>query len=111
MFTTNLTGYQETFTDPSYLGAYSNQFYGGDLQGITDELDYLQSLGVTAIWFNPIFEAASNHAYDTQDYYSVDHFFGTNAEFEKFVRQAEKSGRLLLRDQRHQRARDLGAGA
>ena len=46
--------------------------YGGDLQGVMEKLDYLQSLGVEAIWFNPIFVSPSSHRYDTQDYEHVD---------------------------------------
>ena len=51
-------------------------FYGGDLQGILDKLDYLQSLGVEALYLNPIFVSPSTHKYDTQDYDHVDPHFG-----------------------------------
>ena len=47
-------------------------FYGGDLQGVMDKLDYLRSLGVEAIYFNPIFVSPSNHKYDAQDYEHID---------------------------------------
>ena len=47
-------------------------FYGGDLQGVMNKLDYLKSLGVEAIYFNPIFVSPSNHKYDTQDYEHID---------------------------------------
>lgn len=49
-----------------------NNFYGGDLQGVYQKLDYLQELGVEAIYFNPVFVSPSNHKYDTQDYDHVD---------------------------------------
>lgn len=49
-----------------------NCFYGGDLQGVREKLDYLQDLGVEAIYFNPIFVSPSNHKYDTQDYDYID---------------------------------------
>ena len=52
-------------------------YMGGDLKGVDQYLDYLQSLGVTALYFNPIFDAASNHGYDTQDYYRIDPYLGT----------------------------------
>ncbi|MCK4316423.1 MAG: alpha-amylase, partial [Anaerolineae bacterium] len=52
-------------------------FFGGDLRGITKKLDYLEDLGVTVIYFNPIFKAPSNHLYDTTDYYRIDPYFGT----------------------------------
>ena len=57
-------------------GRYSDNFYGGDLQGILDRLDYLQSLGVTVLYLNPIFESPSNHKYDTTDFLRIDDNFG-----------------------------------
>ncbi|MBQ9059335.1 MAG: glycoside hydrolase family 13 protein [Atopobiaceae bacterium] len=51
-------------------------FYGGDLQGVINKLDYLQSLGVEAIYFNPLFISPSSHGYDTQDYSHIDPHFG-----------------------------------
>jgi alpha-glucosidase len=52
-----------------------NNFYGGDLQGVMDMLDYLQDLGVEGVYFNPIFVSPSNHKYDTQDYDYIDPHF------------------------------------
>ena len=58
--------------------------YGGDIQGIIDRLDYLQDLGITAIYLTPIFESPSSHKYDTRMYHHVDNNFGPNpAEDEK----------------------------
>lgn len=54
----------------------TRQFYGGDLQGVIDKLDYLQKLGIEVIYFNPIFVSPSNHKYDTQDYDYIDPHFG-----------------------------------
>lgn len=54
----------------------TRQFYGGDLQGVIDKLDYLEKLGVQVIYFNPIFVSPSNHKYDTQDYDYIDPHFG-----------------------------------
>ena len=54
-------------------------FKGGDLLGVMDHLDYLQDLGITALYFNPIFASASNHRYHTYDYYTVDPFLGGNS--------------------------------
>lgn len=51
-------------------------FYGGDLQGVKDKLDYLQELGVEVIYFNPLFVSPSNHKYDNQDYDYIDPHFG-----------------------------------
>lgn len=53
-------------------------FQGGDLRGIVDRLDYLQDLGITALYLNPIFAAASNHRYHTYDYFQVDPLLGGN---------------------------------
>lgn len=52
------------------------EFYGGDLQGIIDKLDYLKDLGIQVIYMNPIFVSPSNHKYDCQDYDNVDPHFG-----------------------------------
>ena len=57
-------------------GSYSKLFYGGDLQGIIDKLDYLQDMGVNTLYLNPIFESPSNHKYDTTDYSLIDDNFG-----------------------------------
>ena len=54
----------------------TRQFYGGDLQGVFDKLEYLEKLGVEVIYFNPIFVSPSNHKYDTQDYDYIDPHFG-----------------------------------
>ena len=56
----------------------SSTFYGGDLDGIVERLPYLQGIGVTALYLNPIFTAPSNHKYDTEDYYQVDPYLGGN---------------------------------
>ena len=52
------------------------EFYGGDLKGVLDKLDYLQELGVEVIYFNPLFVSPSNHKYDIQDYDYIDPHFG-----------------------------------
>ena len=59
---------------PAQMGV--REFYGGDLQGVLDKLDYLQDLGVDAIYFNPIFVSPSNHKYDIQDYDYIDPHYG-----------------------------------
>lgn len=73
-------------------------FFGGDLQGVLDKLDYLQSLGVTVIYFNPIFDAGSNHGYDTRNYLNIQPFFGTNADFETLAAAAEARGIKIVLD-------------
>ena len=56
-----------------------HRFYGGDLQGVIDKLDYLQELGVEGIYFNPLFLSPSNHKYDVRDYDHIDPHFGSLA--------------------------------
>ncbi|GIX45671.1 MAG: hypothetical protein KatS3mg130_2079 [Candidatus Sumerlaea sp.] len=63
--------------------------YGGDLQGVIEKLPYLKSLGVGAIWFNPIFQSESLHKYDATDYRHVDDQFGYAGEYEKTVAQED----------------------
>ncbi len=63
-------------------------FQGGDLYGVAEELDYLQALGITAIYFNPIFSSASNHRYHTYDYFAVDPLLGGNAALSELLEQA-----------------------
>ena len=67
---------------PLYPGAplKNNHFYGGTLWGITEKLDYFKSLGVNTLYLSPIFDAASNHKYDTGDYMSIDSMFGGEEE-------------------------------
>ena len=59
---------------PAYMGV--REFYGGDLQGVLNKLDYLQELGVEVVYFNPLFVSPSNHKYDIQDYDYIDPHFG-----------------------------------
>lgn len=79
-------------------GEWSNDFFGGDIQGITDQLDYLQSLGVNALYLNPIATAASNHKYDAADWKSLDPMFGTPEEFQTFVDELKKRNMHLIMD-------------
>ncbi len=73
-------------------------FYGGSLKGITGDLDRLAELGITAIYLNPIFEAASNHRYDTGDYLKIDPMLGTEEDFRELCREAEQRGISIILD-------------
>jgi cyclomaltodextrinase len=73
-------------------------FYGGDLEGVRQHLDYLADLGVTAIYFNPIFEAKSNHKYDAADYRLVDPHFGSNDELARLVSECHARGIRVILD-------------
>jgi len=77
---------------------FNNDFFGGDLQGIIDKLDYIQSLGANAIYMTPVFRAASNHKYDTADYKQIDPAFGTNADFQRLTQEAAKRGIRVIPD-------------
>ena len=74
------------------------EFFGGTLNGIRAKLPYLLSLGVTAIYLNPIFKAVSNHRYDTADYFTIDPKLGTEADFKELCREAEASGISIILD-------------
>ncbi|HEY7127708.1 MAG TPA: maltodextrin glucosidase [Ktedonobacterales bacterium] len=74
------------------------EFFGGDLQGITQKLDYLQDLGVTALYLTPIFTAPSNHKYDVADYMQVDPHFGGNAALAALRQALTQRGMRLMLD-------------
>ncbi|MBC8401818.1 MAG: glycoside hydrolase family 13 protein [Candidatus Marinimicrobia bacterium] len=63
--------------------------YGGDIQGIIDKLDYLQELGINAIYLNPIFQSPSSHKYGTESYRHIDRFFGPDPEGDRLIVTAE----------------------
>ncbi|WP_237702061.1 alpha-amylase family glycosyl hydrolase [Thermococcus sp. AM4] len=75
-----------------------HQYFGGDIAGITEKLDYLSSLGVKLIYLNPIFLSGSVHGYDTYDYYRVDPKFGTEAELKLFLTEAHRRGIRVIFD-------------
>ncbi len=76
----------------------ANDFFGGNLKGITEKLDYLVMLGVTILYLNPIFESASNHRYNTGDYKAVDPYLGTEEDFRRLCQQASKRGIRVILD-------------
>jgi len=73
-------------------------FQGGDLRGICQRLDYLNDLGITAIYLNPIFQAGSNHRYNTSDYLQIDDRLGTLQDFRELVDQAHDHGIRVVLD-------------
>ena len=73
-------------------------FFGGDIQGVLEHLDYLSALGINAIYFTPLFEATTNHKYDTQDYMKVDPHFGTNEQLKAFIEACHSRGIRVLLD-------------
>lgn len=84
---------------PNHQGEITNSdYFGGDLEGIIQKLDYLQSLGITCIYLNPIFEAHSNHRYDTADYTKVDPLLGSKEDFKRLCKEANKRGMHIMLD-------------
>ena len=79
-----------------------NERHGGDLQGISNHLNYLSDLGVTAIWLNPVLEndmeGGSYHGYATTNYYNVDPRFGSNEEYVQLVADANQKGLKVVMD-------------
>lgn len=73
-------------------------FFGGDLQGVMDHLDHLSKLGITAIYFCPLFEATTNHKYNTADYLKVDPQFGTNEQLRMLVDACHARGIRVVLD-------------
>lgn len=73
-------------------------FKGGDLYGIVERLDYLQELGVNALYLNPIFSSASNHRYHTYDYYEVDPLLGGNSALRLLTDELHKRGMRIILD-------------
>ncbi len=73
-------------------------FYGGDIWGIIEELDYIKSLGTNCIYLNPIFLSPSNHKYDTVDYFKVDPQFGGNVALKKLINETKKNKIKLVLD-------------
>lgn len=73
-------------------------FMGGDLKGVLDKIDYLAELGVSALYLTPVFESASNHKYDTIDYFKIDPHFGDTALLRELVRTCHARGIRVLLD-------------
>lgn len=89
---------QPTFkkeTDVKFLG---NDYFGGDLKGITKKLPYLKKLGVSAIYLNPIFEAHSNHRYNTADYFKIDPVLGSEKDLINLCKVAKKHNIGIILD-------------
>lgn len=83
---------------PTKEGPRGRDYMGGDLKGVDQYLDYLKSLGVNTIYFNPIFDAGSNHGYDTQDYTKIDPYFGTQKDWENLNKHADQLGIKIILD-------------
>ena len=84
---------------PDRHGEIRNRdFFGGDLKGVMEKLDYLQGLGVETLYFCPIFEAAENHRYGTADYSRIDPMLGTNEDFTQLCKEVHRRGMRIMLD-------------
>ena len=95
-----LNDYTQQVTDwdkyPAQMGV--REFYGGDLQGVLDKMDYLEDLGIDVIYFNPLFVSPSNHKYDIQDYDYIDPHIGKIVEDEgDLLNEGQRENRLATR--------------
>ena len=84
---------------PNKYGKITNDdFFGGNFKGIIDKLPYLKSIGVSAIYLNPIFKAKSNHRYDTGDYFQIDGLLGNIDDYAQLVTQCRKQDICIILD-------------
>ncbi|MEK4512394.1 glycoside hydrolase family 13 protein [Paenibacillus anaericanus] len=93
----------DTSNDPVTVEQWGSKptytsFNGGDLQGVINSLDYLSELGITVIYFNPIFEAPANHKYDTGDYLKIDPHFGDKETLKTLVKACHERGIRVILD-------------
>ena len=86
------------YRDPKTDDVIAYDFFGGNLAGVESKLDYLRELGVSVIYFNPIFESESNHRYDTSDYLTVDNILGGNEAFTHLLAAAKERGIAVILD-------------
>jgi len=81
-----------------HLPVKNDELYGGNLKGVTEKLEYLADLGITGIYFTPIFKSPTAHKYDTEDYFMIDPQFGTNEDFGNMVKKAHALGIKVMLD-------------
>ena len=75
-----------------------DSYFGGDLRGIIEHVDYLAELGISGIYLTPIFQASSNHKYDTIDYFKIDKDFGTKEDLKELVKECHARGIRVMLD-------------
>ena len=93
----------DTANDPANVVPWGSKptfsnYMGGDIAGVKQHLSYLKDLGVSAVFFNPIFKSPSNHRYETADYLQIDPIFGTNAEFQELTKEMKRDGMRVILD-------------
>ncbi|GIM30505.1 alpha-amylase [Clostridium polyendosporum] len=95
--------YGKWYDNPMYIKDETGKvirwdFFGGNLKGVLKKLSYIKSLGITTIYMNPIFEAASSHKYDVGNYKKIDPMFGDEELFKNLCKEAEKLGMKVILD-------------
>ncbi len=93
----------EPSNDPANVQAWGApptrwHYQGGDLAGITQNLDYLQDLGISALYLNPIFHSTANHRYHTIDYFKLDPFLGELDDFKALIKELHRRGMRIIID-------------
>ncbi|MFW6122434.1 MAG: alpha-amylase family glycosyl hydrolase, partial [Petrotogales bacterium] len=88
----------ETPIEKTSLGKHQYKFYGGDLRGIIEKLDYLKHLGIDFIYLTPIFKAKTNHRYDAIDYYSIDEILGTEEDLNELIEKLHENNMRFVLD-------------
>ena len=88
----------EMIIGPNKDGIWNADFYGGDLLGIVEKLDYIKSLGVSIIYLSPVVHSQSNHRYDAADYENVDPYAGCNEDLKKLCEEAHKKDMKIVLD-------------
>ncbi len=92
-------GFQGNFKKWNDMSGINHKsLYGGNIRGIRSKLAYLSELGITGIYFTPIFKSTTNHRYNTTDYRVIDPAFGTNKEFSELVKEAHNLGIKIMID-------------
>ena len=83
---------------PNAKGIWNGDFYGGDLRGIIDTLDYIHSLGFSILYLSPICESETNHRYDTGDYRKIDPYAGSREDLTELCEKAHRRGMKVILD-------------
>jgi glycosidase len=91
-------GYCRSYTTPCSEGPHGTDYFGGDLKGIRQKLEWIKANGFNTLYLNPIFWAKSNHRYDTADYLQIDPYLGDMKEFTLLVQQAHGLGMHIILD-------------
>ena len=89
---------EEMRIGPDENGIWNNDYYGGNLKGIEEKLDYIKSLGTSIIYLSPIVYSQSNHRYDSSDYEMVDPYVGNNNDLKSLCQKAHEKGMKIILD-------------